>query len=265
MAGFLIVNPHAGDGDAGELERLLAEAARRGIEAHVLASRDDPAAIAREADAEALGIAGGDGSLAPVAAVAIDRDLPFVCVPFGTRNHFARDLGTNPDDPVRALDAFFGGERRTDVGRVDGRLFLNNVALGLYARLVHVRERAARARQGLATMRALALVVGRREPVPLRVDGEPLAARVVVIANNAYSLDLFALGERERLDEGSLHLYSSRGLLPGRWVERAGEAFLVEADAASVRAAVDGEPAELSPPLSFRIQPAALRVLVTPG
>ena len=50
-------------------------------------------------------MAGGDGSLAAVAEVAIERDLPFVCIPFGTRNHFARDLGLDRDDPLGALAA----------------------------------------------------------------------------------------------------------------------------------------------------------------
>ena len=80
-------------------------------------------------------MAGGDGSLAAVAEVAIEQDVPFVCIPFGTRNHFARDLGLDRDDPLAALAAFDGGvERRVDVGRVGDRLFLNNVSLGLYAR-----------------------------------------------------------------------------------------------------------------------------------
>ena len=83
----------------------------------MLREDDDPAALAREADTEVLGIAGGDGSLAPIAQVAIGRELPFVCIPFGTRNHFARDLGLDRGDPVGALEAFGGEELRIDVGR----------------------------------------------------------------------------------------------------------------------------------------------------
>jgi diacylglycerol kinase family enzyme len=83
----------------------------------VLALDDDPGEIARAAPAGALGMAGGDGSLAPVAQVAIEEDKPFVVVPFGTRNHFARDLGLDRDDPLGALQAFLGGhERGVDVG-----------------------------------------------------------------------------------------------------------------------------------------------------
>src|SRR5438132_2646450 len=158
MAGFLLVNPRSGDDRPGAGE--LVDAARaRGIETHVLGDGDDPAEAARAARADALGIAGGDGSLAAVADVALERDLPFVCVPFGTRNHFARDLGLDRDDPFAALDAFAGRERRVDVGRVNGRPFLNNVSLGVYARLVHRRERHRRRGEARAALRALELAL----------------------------------------------------------------------------------------------------------
>ena len=82
-------------------------------------------------------MAGGDGSLAAVAQAALAHDLPFVCIPAGTRNHFARDLGLDPADPIAALDALSDGvEGRIDVGEVNGRVFLNNVSLGIYAEAV---------------------------------------------------------------------------------------------------------------------------------
>ena len=101
MGAFLIVNPSSGDGGP---EELLAAAAERGIEAYVLKDGDDLAQVARDAQADALAMAGGDGSLAVVAATALERDLPFACIPFGTRNHFARDIGLDRDDPIAALD-----------------------------------------------------------------------------------------------------------------------------------------------------------------
>src|SRR5439155_6316401 len=134
---------------------------------------EDPARIARDATADAIGIAGGDGSLARVAGVALERDLPFVCVPFGTRNHFARDLGLDREDPVAALDAFGGRERRIDVGRAGDRLFLNNVSLGLYAQLVHRREQHRRRREALARLRALLILLAHRRPLGITIDGEP--------------------------------------------------------------------------------------------
>ena len=114
MGGFLVINPRSGQGlNAGELRR---EAERLGIEARVLAPGEDPGEVAREARAGPLGGAGGDGSLAAVAEVAVERAWPFVVVPFGTRNHFVRDLGLDRDDPFAALRAFGGQEARIDIG-----------------------------------------------------------------------------------------------------------------------------------------------------
>jgi diacylglycerol kinase family enzyme len=87
--------------------------------------------------ADAVAMAGGDGSQAVVAMVAAELDLAYACIPAGARNHFAVDLGVDHDDVVGALDAFVnGGERRVDLAEVNGRVFVNNVSLGLYAEAV---------------------------------------------------------------------------------------------------------------------------------
>ncbi len=82
-------------------------------------------------------MAGGDGSQALVATVADRRDIAHVCIPAGTRNHFALDLGLDRDDVVGALDAFTdGAERRIDLAQVNDRVFVNNASLGVYAKVV---------------------------------------------------------------------------------------------------------------------------------
>ena len=263
MGPVLVINPRSGSGSP-DARTLAEEARRRGIEPHVLRDGESPAQAAAEADADALGMAGGDGSLAAVAAVAIERGVPFACVPFGTRNHFARDIGLDRDDPIAALDSFRGAERRIDIGRVGERAFLNNVSLGVYARLVHHRERRRRRREALARARALLLSLRERHPAPFAVDGRTVVARAVVVANNAYQLDLFNLGERARLDEGLLHLYVAEGLLPTTWEERACARLTIDAPGPNGRLAVDGEPATFEVPLSLRCEPGALRLLVPP-
>lgn len=257
MAGFLLINPRSGKGSP-TAEELASEAQARGIEAQLLSRGEDPSEQARTSGADVVGVAGGDGSLAPVAAVALERDVPFVCIPFGTRNHFARDLGIERDDPIGALAAFDGTERRIDVGRADGRLFLNNVSLGLYARLVHRREEHRRRREALARLRAWAILLTRREPLGITIDGKDVESRLVLVANNAYALELPSLGERARLDEGRLHVYSP----DADPQERAGEEFVVDSTRHRLEAAVDGEPDVLRTPIVFRIEPRALRVLV---
>jgi diacylglycerol kinase family enzyme len=260
LGGFLLVNPRSGRALPAS-DELAAAARALGIETHLLREGEDPAEIARSAKAaDALGMAGGDGSLAAVAEVAIERGAKFVCIPFGTRNHFARDLGLDRNDPIGALRAFGGAERQIDVGRASGRLFLNNVSLGLYARLVHRRERHRRRREVFARMRAWAIVVTHRETLGITIDGKSVESRLVLVANNAYALDLPSIGARERLDEGKLHVYVPDGDPP----ERSGERFVVDAAAGRLEAAIDGEPDVLETPIEFRIEPRALRVLMPP-
>jgi diacylglycerol kinase family enzyme len=264
MRGFLLINPRAGT-ESPTSDELREAAQARGIDTHVLREGEDAAELAREADAEVLGAAGGDGSVATVAAVAVERNLPLVVVPHGTRNHFARDLGLDRDDPLGALDGFEGDERRVDVGRAGDRRFLNNVSLGLYAALVHRREHHRRRRQALAGARALWLSLRHRSEVWATVDGEPVRARLLLAANNAYELSLFSIGERTQLDEGRLYLYAAKGLLPNAWDESSGESFRIESPAGRLQAAVDGEPVELETPLELAIEAGALRVLLPRG
>jgi len=265
MQRFLIVNPRSGT-ESPTPDELRDAARRRGVDVHFLEEGDDLAEVARNADADVLGMAGGDGSLAAVAGVALERDVPFVCIPYGTRNHYARDIGLDRDDPLGALEAFDGVERRVDVGWVDDRLFLNNVSMGLYALLVHRRERHRRRRAVLARLRALLLVAREhRGKDQFVIDGDVVAARVVLVACNAYTLDLFSIGKRERIDEGLLHVYVPKGFRRMAWADRSCTNLTIETARPSLRAAIDGEPARLGSPIEFRIEPGALRVLVPPA
>ena len=135
----LLMNPKSGGGKVGRFN-LVDEAQRRGIEPVVLAPGDDLLALAEWAvagGADVIGMAGGDGSQALVASVAAAHDVGFVCVPAGTRNHLAMDLGLDREDVVGALDAFGEAvERRIDLGLVGDRVFVNNATVGLYAKIV---------------------------------------------------------------------------------------------------------------------------------
>ncbi|HEY7149405.1 MAG TPA: diacylglycerol kinase family protein [Gaiellaceae bacterium] len=256
MSGFLVINPRSGRGQDAEEVRTAAEGL--GVETHLLKQGEDPTELARTAPDGPLGVAGGDGSLAQVAAVALERDLPFVVIPSGTFNHFARDAGLDRDDPVGALQSFSGRETRVDVARVNDRLFLNNVSLGLYARLVHEQEQAER----FPRLRALGMLLRSPRGLGVTVDGRPAHARVLVVSNNAYKLDVLELGERDRLDEGHLQLSIAHGWLPSTWEQTSATELTVDSRAGRLEAAVDGEPETLETPLRFRIEPRALRLLL---
>ena len=138
-SAHLVLNPAAG-GAAAVVGSLTEAARQRGISVRVLGPGQDArlAAIAAvEEGAESLAVAGGDGSVAAVAGVAVECELPLVIVPMGTLNHFARDLRLDLTHPVHALDALYAGdERRVDVGRINDRTFINNISLGLYAQML---------------------------------------------------------------------------------------------------------------------------------
>jgi diacylglycerol kinase family enzyme len=257
----------------------------------VLEEREEVETLARRAadsGASALGIAGGDGSLGRVAGVALERGRPFVCVPFGTRNHFARDLGLDCDDPIGSLAAFRGEERRVDAGRVADVVFLNNVSLGLYASLVHDPEHETKNRLAAALRMVPAAFGKARRPLELTLDtpegSRRLEALILLVANNDYSLEAISdLGGRTRLDEGRLHAYVFEAVgrfrlailfaraLAGRvgeiegYTDAAAERLTVDAPRPRIHVAVDGEPAVLPSPLAFEVLPGALRVLVPPG
>src|SRR5690606_6247281 len=171
----LLVNPRSGDGVAEDTD-LVAAARQRGIRVVEVHDGDDlPALARREArrGADCLGMAGGDGSLAAVATEAMRAHVPFVCVPAGTRNHFALDLGLDRSDPVAALDAFGEAfQRRIDVGVVNGRVFLNNVSMGAYGEVV-ADEQYRERKLGTALERIPEVVGPDAEPLDLRfVDGD---------------------------------------------------------------------------------------------
>ncbi len=159
----LFVNPRSGDGRA-ERTGLVPAARERGLEVVVLEPGDDLETLvdaALERGADGLAMAGGDGSQAIVARIAAAHDLPYACIPSGTRNHFALDLGVDRDDDIGALDAFApgAGEHVVDLAEVNGRTFVNNASLGRLRRgraadRVPRRQAAHPARHGARRRRA---------------------------------------------------------------------------------------------------------------
>ena len=267
----LFLNPNSGDGRAARAG--LGERARElGIEVISMHPDDSLAMLVDEALArgpDALGVAGGDGSLAVVASAALARGIPFVCVPAGTRNHFALDVGVDREDLIGALDAFTDGvERRIDVAEVNGRLFLNNVSLGVYGDAVQQSAyRDAKARTLVETAaHALGPSAAAAELQVVDDRGRPHRdPAVVLVSNNPYMLDpTRPPGTRPTLDSGRLGVIvlgtPRAGASPGRrWT-----ATRLEVTApAAVDAGVDGEAVPLTPPLRFAIRPGALRVRIS--
>ena len=280
----LIINRWSGDGKA-ERYRLADRAAEVGVSVTMLERGDDLRQLARDAidaGADAIGMAGGDGSLGLVAEVALERDVPFFCIPVGTRNHFALDVGLDRDDPLAALSAVQDGEEiRIDYGLAGDRVFLNNISFGLYAMAVH---RDGYRADKVGTMAAVAQEMSTSaDSVPsLRFetpDGRSVDhAAVLLLSNNPYVWSGAPdFGRRPRMDSGKLGALAMLSVPEGKDVlnvalrdiagrqEWSAPELVLDSDDETIQAGADGEAIELPAPVHLRSVSGALRVLVPRG
>ena len=278
---FLIMNPRSGGGKVTRFG-LREKAEDLGAEVAVL---DGPAfvdvtTLAEQAvahGADLLGVAGGDGTQALVAAVAAAHGVPLLVISAGTRNHFALDLGLDREDPSRCLDALRDGvELRVDLGDVNGRAFVNNVSLGAYAVIVESPE--YRAEKVRTTMNMLPEVLtATTGPKLVAHAGHVTIERpqALLVSNNPYdTADIAGLGRRPRIDAGVLGVIGVRAsnamqaarMLSGRKAPGltllTTDEVVVESDAEQIPVGVDGESVQLSTPVRCRVRPGALRVRV---
>ena len=287
----VLLNVGAGKGGAARAADRVTERVRAaGYRVEVTLGRGEELVRAArrhlEAGASLLVAGGGDGTVSCIARVATGADVPLGVLPLGTLNHFARDAGV-PLELEAALDVIVEGrEARLDIGEVSEVRFVNNVSLGIYPRIVELRERQRR--RGMPKWLALlwaSMMVLRRSPfvaVHLLIGGTPAARRTpcVVVSNNAYRLAGLRATARESLIGGRLTVYNlrarpQRALLRLAWLVLLGRAersdelevtrvteLVVKPARKRVRAGVDGELVDFTSPLKFRALARALRVLV---
>jgi YegS/Rv2252/BmrU family lipid kinase len=275
-------------GSHGEVAAALAGA---GVESQVLAvAGEDCAGRAAEyvrRGAELVIAAGGDGTVGAIAGELAGSQAALGILPLGTLNHFARDLGIPFAIGEAAKVIATGGMRRVDIAEVNGCAFVNNASIGLYPLMVMDRDaqhkrlgRSKRLAMLVASLRTMTRFHARR--LTLSVDGGE--ARVdtplLFVGNNDYRLAIPGAGRRETLDGGELCVMVMRSKsLPGFLAATARALAGIGRDDDMVRLdgvrelkvdsprrhfsiALDGETLDLAPPLTFRIRPKALRVIV---
>jgi len=285
---FILMNQRSGGGKVGKFD-LDEKARAAGAEVGYLEPDTDAEAALRQAvdeGADLLGAAGGDGTQALVARIAVEHDLPIVCIPAGTRNHFALDLGLDRKDPSRALDALGdeGEEILIDLGWAEDRAFVNNVSLGAYAEIVARPEYRDAKFSTIMTVLPEVTEPSSRSGYVVDADGEPRIEdpQLVQVANNPYAGpdDPAPAGTRPRLDTGELGVdvvaYKNATQL-GDLVAQAlagttirskayhswtGPSVRISAEDGVVRAGIDGEAVDFPSPLEISIAPASLRVRV---
>lgn len=290
----VILNPEAGGG--AQADELVDHA--RATEDWALQRTRGPGdatGLARKAaqdGARLVVAAGGDGTIHEVVGglAEVNDPPPLAIVPLGTGNDLARSLGI-PLQPGPAMEVIRRGKRRIlDLVRVelDGQpqLCVNAVTGGFGGAVGDALDADAKGRWGpLSYLRSAVEHSGGLEPYDVRVtvDGRQhrLRALNVVVANGRFAghgipiaphadpfdgwIDVAVVRDAPVLKLSRLLPALLRGEAPDDelfFVER-GREVTVESEA-PVPYSVDGEHAEARR-ATFRVQPAALQVLVPPA
>jgi diacylglycerol kinase family enzyme len=278
---YVIMNPKSGGGKVEKFD-LVRKAEDLGAEVFLIGGPEpvDVAEVAREAvahGADLLGVAGGDGTQALVAAVAAQHGLPFLVISAGTRNHFALDLGLDREDPPACLRALSDGvELRVDLGQINGQVFVNNASFGAYAEIVESPAYRDDKRDTTLDLLPDLLHGHRGARLHARAGGAQIEApQALLVANNPYGTgDIAGLGRRIRLDRGILGVVGvtvssaaqAAGLLRGRHAAGlrvlTAEEITITADTPQIPVGVDGESILMPTPVTCTVSPRALRVWV---
>lgn len=286
----VIVNASGGTasamGDKLEDElRAAFDKAGRTIVLELVEGKDVAAIVERNLGARVIAVGGGDGTLGAAATKIAGSGSALGILPLGTRNHLAKQLGIPADLAEAANVCASGRHRRIDVGCAGTRMFVNNASLGIYTRLVRERD----VRSGPKWLRTLPAALAtmrhwRRQRFELTVDGapKPVKTPLLFIGNNPYSLDAGRVGTRESLSDGVLSLYAVSARTPWELAKFAARALVGRADADAdfeelldaeqvevggsgrIEVGLDGEVVRCGLPLTLRILPGALGVVV-PG
>ena len=233
-------------------------------------------------------VGGGDGTLNTAAHLLVDTDTVLGVLPLGTFNGFATDIGM-PRDLEQAVEVIGRGKIITvDVGEINGRVFLNNVCVGVYPYAVRRRELYRRLlgmpklyAMGYAALGAFWRLPTLKTWIDVDETRQFVETAFVFIGNNRYKNGLMpGVRRRPALNEGWLSVLYLRTV--GRlaliktvlrslykWLEDLPELEVKDAKQVAVetkkrrlRIALDGELTMLQPPLMLRIRPRALRVIV---
>ena len=242
-------------------------------------------AVAKRGDKLVI-VGGGDGTISAAASVLVGTNTALGVLPLGTLNHFARDLGI-PDKLEEAAQLIAkGSERRVDVAEMNGRVFINNSAIGLYPLMVRDREsqqerlgRSKKLAMIIASARILIRFGHQRLTLTINDEKAQVDTPLLFVGNNSYRLDLGAAGQRDAVDEGNLSVFvmrkkTRRGFMAASvraLFNRARKDDMVQLDnvqrlkveshRSALAVSLDGEVVREKPPLEYRIRSKALRVI----
>lgn len=246
------------------------------VRAKAIAERGDPLVIA----------GGGDGTISAAASALPGTSTRLGILPLGTLNHFARDLGIPADLGEAARVIAAGKERQVDVAEMNGRVFINNSAIGLYPLMVidrdRQRERLGRSKRLamlVASLRTLARFGHRRLILTVNDQKSYVDTPLLFVGNNDYRIDLGAPGKRDSIEDGQLCVLVMRKRTRAGFIAASIRALFnrsreddmvrlegverlrVASKRSELAVAIDGEVVRARPPLDYRIRKKALRVI----
>ncbi len=297
---LLIYNPTAGP--RGELrrnlDRVVGYLTERGWHVTIRATRKpgDATELARAAVAarcKAVLVAGGDGTIHEAVNGLVGSDTALGVLPIGTGNVWAKEIGlptlglTQIDRLLAAARMLVDGEVRwVDVGRANGRFFLNCAGVGIdstVAAHVEPRTRVAKQLGGILTYVVAGLSIARDfggVRSTIIIDGRVIRTMMllVVVSNIQLYGGLVKMSPEARLDDGLLDIRVFKGMgaawifrhLAGVFTNRHLRNPMVshyQGRRVSIYTAepfplqLDGEPVGMTP-VSLEVVPRALRVLV---
>lgn len=271
----VVVNPEAGDGNH-EVEQIRTALPETEI-IEPTSQSDLAAEFGRRSGLRALGVVGGDGTVASVAAEAVKRDLPLALFPGGTLNHFARDVGIKSfEDTIQAIAE--GQAISVDVAIAGIVPFVNTASIGAYPEMVRRRDRLApRVGKWVAMAIATAETLRDQQPIHLNIDGEPMAVWTMFVGNGKYVRHGPLPVWRPRMDDGLLDVQILKATTLARTraalIALAGisrhsgvyrrlltQALQVESRSGVVTIARDGEPGEETASFEFGKLPGHLTI-----
>jgi YegS/Rv2252/BmrU family lipid kinase len=242
-------------------------------------------AIAERGDALLI-VGGGDGTISAAASALVGTDTRLGILPLGTLNHFSRDLGIPADLGEAAKLLASGAERRVDVAEMNGRIFINNSAIGLYPLMVVDRDlqqrrlgRSKRLAMIVASIRTLARFNHQRLTLTVNDEKGRVDTPLLFVGNNDYRIDIGGPGQRESLDDGELCVLVMRKKTRLGLIGASVRALLdrsrrddmvrlddvqrlrVESRRSHVTVSLDGEVVSAASPLDYRIRKQALTVI----
>lgn len=297
MKILILVNRGSGgadDNDAVTHDRVEAAIRHAGLDGEIrlMTGRELEARAqqAVEGGANLIIVAGGDGSISAVAGALSGTGTALGILPMGTRNHLARDLRI-PTDLAAAADLIAtGNRRRIDVAEVNGRIFVNNSAIGIYPLMVVDREsqqhrlgRSKRLAMVVASLRTLARFHDQRLTLSANGGRSMVDTPLLFVGNNDYRLSFPASGKRDRLDDGHLCVLLMRkkgvpGFLAAALRALVGvtrdddmvrldsvDHLRVESRSRRLTVSIDGETCAMEAPLDYRIRKGALTVIAPPA